>query len=228
MKSALLPIYNLENANNMMKFRMPLFLLASLVVGPATVNAVIFNLSVDIGGISDAFPTDSVGLLVADTGSNGFQFLSDSSLLQGVSNTSVGALIGADDLIFATNLNFSENLFNLGSTSFNTSSLSVAWDAGDAIALVWFQAGTSNVGDSYGFYRSSSFDSSLGATIAFVTPSSGNHQIVDISTTLGGNTQLSGYTVNNNAIAAPIPEPASALLLGLGALGLVASRRRMD
>lgn len=191
-------------------------------------RAATFNLDFSVGGDSNVFPSGSYAILVADTGNNGFQALSDSFLLTSATNMPLGTLLGSDDVIILTSLTglslvdfgTGQDGFSFGNITFDTSQFpSVPWTAGDPLALFWFQSGSSNEGDPFGFYRSDVFDAELGATIAFETPENGNSRsIVDLSTTFDGNTSPEEYLANNGVIV--VPEPSVCVLLLMAALFL--------
>lgn len=179
-----------------------------------------FSLQATIGGSNAAFPTGSYGFLVADTAGDGFQFLGDTSLLLGARSAAENSLLGADDLIFAINLvlgdlGASQNGFDLDLRSFDTIAVNPNWGAGDAFAIVWLQSGSSAAGDSFGFYRSDSFNSGNGSNAAFNTPGTTaiDQSLFNLAVGVpGGTTSISNYTANNGTIAA-VPEPSVILLI---------------
>ncbi len=186
-------------------------------------DASTFDLRGSIGGSSssNAFPAASVGFLVADTSGNGFQFQSDTSLLLGASSASKNSFLGtSDDFVFAINLPLidfgsGQNGFEIPNQPFDTAVTS-GWGINDAFALVWFQNGTSGVGDSFGFYRSSTIYSNNGSNVAFATPGNGEFVLNDLATGVPGitnpSTPVASFTANNGTIAA-VPEPSVILLI---------------
>ncbi|MGC1481329.1 MAG: hypothetical protein WA771_12540 [Chthoniobacterales bacterium] len=188
-----------------------------LLGGASTSEAVVFNLEATIGGNSAAFPNSSYGFLVADTAGDGFQFLTDTSLLLGTRNAVENSVIGADDVMFAINLTLApvepgQNGFDLNQRQFNTTMVNPSWGAGDDFAIVWLKTGTSNVGDAFGFYRSDTVNTSIGSTVAFNTPGAGTFSLFDISTSAGGTTAPAAYSLNDGVITA-VPEPKVIFLI---------------
>ncbi|MCF7790208.1 MAG: PEP-CTERM sorting domain-containing protein [Prosthecobacter sp.] len=172
-------------------------------------------------------PTTGLMLLVADTsGTNGF-----SSVAGGASLSLNSFLNGTDDLILAkwalgassaTPGFFSDAVSNLTLGANN-------WDAGDALALLWFptlttSSGTALAGDSYGiYYNSATSGASLDSGDAWITPASGTKSLNLLTTDYSGS-HTSASTTASFTVSG-VPEPSRALLAALG-LGMVSLRRR--
>ncbi len=207
---------------------LPVLAAAAFVALTPTVSASTFNLQGSIGGTSTAFPNSSYGFLLADTAGDGFQFLTDTSLLSGVRNASANSFIGADDLIFSLDLQLfdagaGQNAFEIPLQSFDTTAIAANWDAGDPFALVWFQSGTSNTNDPFGFYRTDTQYSNNGSNIAFITPGNESAILNDLATGTPGisnpSTSANASSASNGNIAA-IPEPGTVALVGLALISL--------
>ena len=84
---------------------------------------------------------------------------------------------------------------------------------GEKFALIWFSSSTSAAGDKYGFFTDASF------TLPTTGTSGGGYDAV-----FTGPDPI--RTASNTFAPLSVPEPSRVLLLGFGALGLVARRRR--
>ncbi len=189
-------------------------------------SGITFTLNMTMGGDSTVFPTGSYGILVADTGGDGFQALTSSQLLQGATTLSPNSLLGSNDLIVFSNLSLlssgGNNYFELGATNFDTNLFTSAnWAAGNQLGVFWFQSGSSNAGDSFGFFRS---DSVANGTISFVTPSAGStSSIVNTTAALGGTTTPQQYSAQppGGVIAVPEPSATALIVIGIAAVPIV-------
>lgn len=198
--------------------------------GAATAQVVTINFNADTlrDPSSLAAPTSSIALLVIDVDGNGFG-LDQGSFLPGSSITPGSTIGSSNDLIvFSSDLStFATD--GVWSISTGQLTLSGAWTAGDAIALVWLptlnaDSTTAAAGTAYGFLNT-----------GFATPAAGGTvQYQVLSTTNSGFFSSDANTLNvtdaqtiANLTVAAIPEPSTyALLLSLGGLAVVSHLRR--
>lgn len=205
-------------------------LLAALAVpAHATVNLTLEAENLLVGGNGSAnVNANSLVLLVADTGNNGF-----SSLAYG--NVSIGAKIGPafDDLIVAQ--------FAISAGSFLTNNENVLsanpslalfgdWVGGQQLAIYWIPSlnfGDSNVGlgVAYGMYTDAT---GVNGSAPWITPADGNTaNPMFFSTTGVFSSSHAADSAGYASFATVVPEPSTfALLSGLATLGFAGWRRR--
>jgi hypothetical protein len=169
-----------------------------------------------------ALPTNRLLLLVADTGNNGFGFLSHGNTLN------LGDIFAGDDrVIWRDNLlaNATPGLYFSSTPSL---ALNGTWGAGDSIAVLWFEtqtlASTSvSAGDRYGLFTT--LTPQDGSEV-WTTPGSGLRQLVFRTQDVGG--FYPNSTGNANLVVLPVPEPSTTVLFG-GSVLLMAFllRRRL-
>jgi hypothetical protein len=165
-----------------------------------------------------ALPTDRLFLLVADTASNGFGFLSNGDTLN------AGDFFAGDDLILwrdDLSANATPGLYLEPTSAF---ALAGSWNAGDPVAIIWFESLTlantsAALGDEYGFYTTTS---PLDGSDPWTTPGSGLRDLVFFTADAGG----SNPSAAGNASLLVVPEPSTYALLGAGLMGMWAFRRR--
>jgi hypothetical protein len=171
---------------------------------------------------------NSLVMLVADTGGNGFSSLQPSAAL------SAGSFLnGSDDQVLAR--------FNLSSTATAgeiavspTLALSGSWATGNPLALLWFPtlttaSTTAPAGTTYGIFTGSTLDGSS----AWVTPTNGaNGYKLYFFTTAATDLPLTPPGHNAAALGkanltiAAVPEPSRVMLVGLGLGAFIVRRRR--
>ena len=150
------------------------FLFLLLITG--NLRSAIFNIEISVGGVDSLFPQASKGVLMVDTAGDGFDFISNSTILLNGSESTVGSKFGNDDMVVLANLQtvpFPEigRGFNVPATELNTESFNENLKSGDKVALVWFPEGNSTAGKAYSYYTSNITNN---GTIAFVTPEDGS------------------------------------------------------
>ena len=180
-------------------------------------------------------PYTSLILLVADTTGNGFANLqpgADVSLgtLQ-TNNMGVPSIFvdGSDDLIvgrWQLGANLGDNGYFAGVSG--PIGLSGNWNAGDALAVLWFPTLTTS---STTAPASTTYGKFLGVPVLdgsdpWITPSDGGTINLIFQTTAAGGSQSNSLGTASYTIGAPIPEPSRLVLLGLGGLGVFFRRRR--
>jgi len=162
-------------------------------------------------------PDGSLVLLISDTTGNGFGGLTPGSL-------STGSFIdGFDDLILAR---ATVSLTELGNASVQDAMLSDTefygnWNAGDALALVWFSsldasASTLSAGTEYGFFTTTTPQDESGS---WVTPADGSTIDLKFLNSVAGGT-YDPSLFRTNLVVGAVPEP-SAYAIMAGALTLV-------
>jgi hypothetical protein len=201
-------------------------ILAGIMVSGACAQTVQFILQADLLKTStgSALPTDRLLLLVADTAGDGFGSLTDGSTL------ALNDFFAGDDrIIWRDDLSF-DAIPGVYQKSTGTLTLNGGWNAGDAVALIWFETltlATSELttGDRYGLYTHAT---GLDGSNAWTTPPSGSPELrfyTSDSSTLflgGSNAAILGRT--NDIVV--VPEPSTYALLGAGLVGMWAFRRR--
>lgn len=195
--------------------------LASSALADVTIN---FNIDSLRDSTGSEVSVTSLGLIVADTGANGFSNLS-------VGNISTNSLIGADDLIVGR---FDYSSFGTGGAAqvAITNTFSKGWSPNNQLAVIWLPSLTLtrtslSGGESYGMVTLSSWltpgDSGSNATAYQILSTTQIGFFSSNANTLSISNLQSRASLNVSAI----PEPTTfAALFGAAALGLAAFRRR--
>ena len=189
------------------------------------------QIDLQIGGIyqSDGttkVPIGSIGVLVASTTDSSFLATNTatSSSLAGTT-LSVGSFLGgSDDMIVKvlTAKAFTGTSDN-GFSDVSTYTLTGNWNAGDALAIYWFPTittagSTVQNGTSFGFFTSSTFDSSVGGSSALVTPSDSSsvNMYYFTQSVTGQPSTVSASQLSATQTVTAVPEPSTFALVGLG------------
>lgn len=166
---------------------------------------------------SDGTTNIAVGtryIVVVDTAGNGFGGATNGSIAAGGSLT-VGSLFGGDEIIQSSTI---PTLAGRAATAVSNLPLDLAPYAGKQFAIYWFESltGTQTTdGADYGFYRDTGWIlPSTSGTYGFTSTPTGTDYLQNTAA------QTASLTVGT------VPEPSRAVLLGFGALGFLARRRR--
>lgn len=176
---------------------------------------------------SQAVPTSTLVMLVADTAHNGFD------AIVGQRSLSVGSLLNGDDQILLKSDLTSTDIAGVFA-DFQTFSLGGNWGPGDPLALVWMSTyttltGETVAGDSYGLYTSTV--SGVDGSDAWITPAdnANGHKLyfftasAAIEHASGSNPDSAGEEA---FVIVAAPEPAVFSLMLLGFFGIAGHRRR--
>jgi len=206
-------------------------LLLSLLLSGASASVTVqFSAGAIRGFDGNIAPIGSKGVLVANTGSDGFlgDYITSSADFNAFNGTSltVGSVLGGsgnDEIVGVFDvtdfgdgfIGFNDEItFNLGSVAQN-----------QQLALYWFPTiSTTSISGSlteYGFFRSDSPDS--GADVGFIVQADGSNDILAAVDSSFDTTSPSSLQLTSIAV----PEPSSfAAIAGIMTLGFVMVRRR--
>jgi hypothetical protein len=172
-----------------------------------------FNLSLGIGGNNTAFPSESYGMVVVDSGGDGFDFLANKRLLQGTRFKNQGELIGDDDVVLLAGLNPVE--LGTAQRGFGVSFVKIDTEAinssrpilnGQSLALVWFPNGRSNPGDTFYFFRTSLPDPVAPGAVGFSVPGPGHTSaLIAMAQDAGGHIAVPDFSAQAGLIESPGP-----------------------